>query len=411
LIITNAYQWKEPVLFLHPLPMTVHWSLFIGMERGGETGEENEILLPTILRGFDGMKKKHTLVAIVGMTPQVVTETLYGLIVKKCVCIEDVYVVTTREGKNAVLGIPSDRYSVSLKDAIERLASAYGFTPPAFDPEHHVLVAQEESVELHDIRSDRENRLFPNLIVDLLRRKSEEPDGVLHCSIAGGRKSMSLALAAALSIFGRRDDKLYHVLVSKQLEESGKFFPERPDEDTELVLSEIPYVRLRGLLDLQRLADRRSYMDIVDFAQENLDRLMAGPFLEIDLPKRQLRIGNQTIDLQPKELAVYVHYLLQKTAILGGEKGYSTSQATDVIRVYCKVAVTEGHKARGDESLRKWTSVNKAITGVNKKLHETLGSGSEEFKIRQNKKYGANTYEIRLDRSRVADLDGLKRMF
>lgn len=355
------------------------------------------------------MPEKQILLAVLGVTPQIVTETLHCLTIQKGISIDAVYVVTTVDGRNALMGIPQERYPISLETAIGNLCERHSIQQPYFNPRENVFVAEEETVQLHDIRSDRENRLFPNMVADVVKRLSAQPDVVLHCSVAGGRKSMSVALAAALSIFGRRGDRLYHVLASHQMMESQAFFP-ASGRESELVLAEIPYVRLRGLLDLESLSKGRSFLDIVDFAQRSLDDLIAGPRLKIDIEKRRLYIGSSQIDLQPKELAVYLHYLIQGMAVPGG-KGYSKQQADDLIRIYRKVAVAEGHKEKADKSLRDWPSVNKAITGINKKLVELLDAGAEELKIERNKKYGANTYFIRLDRRRVQDYDKLKRMF
>ncbi|MGC8653944.1 MAG: CRISPR-associated ring nuclease, partial [Candidatus Kryptoniota bacterium] len=96
------------------------------------------------------------------MTPQVVTETLYALMVQHRVQINEVYVVTTMGGKEKLLSDPS------LDDEIRRLYSKYGLTGPSFDPDKHIIIAKEESVELHDIRSDKENKLIPNMICDLV---------------------------------------------------------------------------------------------------------------------------------------------------------------------------------------------------------------------------------------------------
>lgn len=353
---------------------------------------------------------KHVMIAVVGKTPQIVTETLYGLMVPRGLPIEELYVITTHEGREALLGRPAQTYPVTLVEALTKLATHHQIIAPRFVPEHHILVAQEETTALHDIRSDTDNRLFPNLIAQFLRQKTEEPNTVLHCSIAGGRKTMSVAMASALSLFGRAEDKLYHVLAGERFEKSGKFFPENPDEDSEIVLSEVPYVRLRGLLEPEILSSQRSFMDMVQLAQEKLNRLIDGPFLKIDISNRSIWIGDTEIELQPQEFAVYIHYVVHETALPGG-KGYGDSQALDLLRIYNKVAATEGHKTMAAKALKQWTTINKAISGVNRKLREALDADAEDFCIKQNKKYGANTYEIRLDRRRVIGLDELKRMF
>jgi CRISPR-associated protein (TIGR02584 family) len=81
---------------------------------------------------------------------------------------------------------------------------------------------------LEDIRSPDDNRRAADGITELIREFTADPDCALHVSIAGGRKTMGFFLGYALSLYGRPQDKLSHVLVSEPFESSSGFYYPTP---------------------------------------------------------------------------------------------------------------------------------------------------------------------------------------
>ena len=76
---------------------------------------------------------------------------------------------------------------------------------------------------LPDIRSV-DNAFAANQICEIVRELSLVPHTSLHASAAGGRKTMSIYLTAAMQLFGRARDRLSHVLVSEDFETHQDFF-------------------------------------------------------------------------------------------------------------------------------------------------------------------------------------------
>ena len=62
-----------------------------------------------------------------------------------------------------------------------------------------------------------------------------DDDTQLMVSIAGGRKTMGYYAGYALTLFGRHQDQLSHVLVSEEFEGNRDFF--FPTRQTEIVYS------------------------------------------------------------------------------------------------------------------------------------------------------------------------------
>ena len=142
-----------------------------------------------------------------------------------------------------------------------------------------------------------------------------DPDSAVHASIAGGRKTMGFYLGYALSLFGRPQDRLSHVLVSGPFESNPNFFYPAPVErvifatgpdqrpldasDAEVTLAEIPFVRLRDGLQESLLREGASFGDAVRQAQRNL----AAPSLTLDAASCRVRCGETVLRLTPISFA------------------------------------------------------------------------------------------------------------
>lgn len=102
----------------------------------------------------------------------------------------------------------------------------YGIDPQTikFDENSIIVVKDRVGNPIEDIRTIEENTAFANLITSFIRDKAEDTDTILHCSVAGGRKTMSIYMAYALQLFGRPQDTLSHVLVSEGFESHPEFF-------------------------------------------------------------------------------------------------------------------------------------------------------------------------------------------
>jgi len=276
------------------------------------------------------MTTKNILICVSGLTPQIVTETLFCLAVKQKTPVDEIYVLTTKRGREVILGKDTHLATpkTSLRTEIENLCKKYKIKKPIFEEnDKHIIVAKEESVELSDIRTDKDNILFPNKVCEFVRNKSSDPDTTLYCSITGGRKSMSVHIANALSIFAREQDKLLHVLTKEEHEFKG-FYPMNKKEAEDLELSEIPFVRLRSLLaaDIkQEKLLKLSFDEIVEHTQNQLKLLAPSNKLILDIERREIRYGNDKISLEPLEFLFYYFFVDSK---MRGSSNISISQFT-----------------------------------------------------------------------------------
>ncbi len=206
----------------------------------------------------EGESPRRILLCACGITPQVVTESLYCLRVaaEERFAVNEVHIITTARGREAA------EASLLVAGHFAQLCKDYGFDDIRFDASHIEVIRDPLGSELDDIRSPEENAAAADCITELIRRLSSDEGAALHVSLAGGRKTMSYYAGYALSLFGRPQDRLSHVLVKEEFEAEPEFFYPTPDSRAirtrsgrhldasraTLTLANIPFVRLRGTL-------------------------------------------------------------------------------------------------------------------------------------------------------------------
>ena len=225
---------------------------------------------------------QHKLIAVIGNTPQVMTETLWALRVQHHVPIDEVFVMTTAIGKATCqkLLLDEGRFAKMLAD--------YDIDPKVeFDANRIRVFKDAEGNYLDDIRTSDDNRLARDQLfhwVEEWTQDAQDAPVALHCSLAGGRKSMGYLLGAAIQFFGRPQDRLYHVLVTPpEIEMNRDFFfpPVREAQipasngqhistaDVRIELAELPYVSVRDIA----VFDDESYDRILQRTQEEVSRV------------------------------------------------------------------------------------------------------------------------------------------
>ncbi len=253
---------------------------------------------------------------IAGSTPQVITETIYALAMKKPpVYPDEIYIITTTKGKKMVVD------ALINKGILENLVDEYHLPLCPLKESSFVIPNDAEGNPLNDIRNARENEVMGDLITSFIREKTKDQSTRLHSSIAGGRKTMSFYLGAAMQLFGRPWDKLYHVLVSSEFESNPEFFYKSKKDriikvnrkilhtkDAEITLAELPFIRLSNKLSLGGV----SFKELVREGQKEIDMAMIQPELKVNLSERTVKIEEKTIKLTPINLMIYTAYLRHK---------------------------------------------------------------------------------------------------
>jgi len=159
-----------------------------------------------------------------GMSPAIITETLYALITRDDPFLpEEIHVITTTRGKDE---IERQLFRSEPSPLLALLADYWpeGIQRPRFGVETLHLIS-----DLDDVNSRRANqaagdRMFGTFLQlqrgHGLSRTTERArlPVQIHASIAGGRKTMSFLMGHAFSLLAEPQDELSHVLVSPPFE-------------------------------------------------------------------------------------------------------------------------------------------------------------------------------------------------
>lgn len=270
---------------------------------------------------------KRILLSVTGMSPAVVTETLYALVTEKGFIPTEIRVITTLQGKNKLLDALLRRGA--LAEFIADYGEQYGFSHIHFDESCIHVIEDANSEKLSDIRTPEENDLAADQIVKLVGQLCQDEHSAIHVSIAGGRKTMGFFLGYALSLYGRKQDSLSHVLVSAEFENMQDFYYPKPypcgttndkvsaldPRQGKVMLAEIPWVRLGLGLPQDLLNNNISYSQSV----ENAQKLLETPrikFLEYNIytidTDRSIAFGDVVISFTPREYAYLLTLVLFK---------------------------------------------------------------------------------------------------
>ena len=281
--------------------------------------------------------KDHTqtiLLAVVGMSPAVLTETIWALAQEPApVLPHRVVVVTTVAGRRKIeqqLFAPIPQFGNrcawdALREGLVKQGHSltgrlrFGATPDdirvitALDP------ATGRSQELADIRNPAENEAAADFLLEQVRTVAENPDSHLLASIAGGRKTMGALLYACMTLAGRETDRLTHVLVSEPYETLPEFFfPAQPGgpvagrdsqpfdpQKAKIELADVTFVPLRNLFLKELNRPAGNFATLVHTCRANINR-QAGENIrfEIDNTRTEMLIDGQPIQSSPREHAL-----------------------------------------------------------------------------------------------------------
>ena len=245
---------------------------------------------------------------VTGTTPQIVTETIWGLRdANPEFKPELIHVLTTTHGQEVTQRLLlGEGHLQSLCDELGIAAPPLRFQP----------IQAPGGRPLDDVRNSEENTILANSTMTLVRDLTSDPTCRLHASLSGGRKTMGFFVGYAMSLYGRPQDALYHVMVTPEFERCADFFyiPKVPIEvlsadkhmlstaDATIEIANLPFLRLRQWVDEPILKQ-----PLIDFGaltqrvQVSLDK----PKLRFDDASCTVHFNEHNIPLRPQLYALY----------------------------------------------------------------------------------------------------------
>ncbi len=370
-----------------------------------------------------GKHYRKILVAVSGMSPQIITETLYGLRDPKreegSWIPDEVHLITTEAGSQKAREL-----LLEGEGHFQRFFHDYPAQRlPDFGSNTIHIIKDAGDTPLPDLRTPEDNEAAADFIIEKIRELTQLADTELHVSLAGGRKTMGFYVGYALSLFGRQQDRLSHVLVSPEYESLRDFFYPAPTTrfimrpgqnasgegrlDTakaSVWLANIPFVRLRGFLSEDALVSRARFRDVVAL----VDVLASDPQVILDLRARRLRLGPLKIRLPPQELAFYL--VFARKAISGDAEVVfpkTGNEEIDAMYMQAKRDIT----GDSDEDDRTKMALKKGMdrdyfdsvkSRLNGSLKKHLGKrGVEKYGIKSRAR-GKNVFFLTLKPNRIS---------
>lgn len=165
---------------------------------------------------------RSALLISVGLSPQIVTETLHALMEEGAPLPDRLILLTTRRGEAAVREhlLDSRTGRIAAWGREWRVAGAAGLAARA-----ELVLTDSPS---GDVETARAVAHFTRVAARLIAELTADPASALHVSLAGGRKSAAAALAVLMALHGRPQDRLTHVLVEpEEAAGSDLFYPRR----------------------------------------------------------------------------------------------------------------------------------------------------------------------------------------
>ncbi len=369
---------------------------------------------------------KNILLAVTGLTPQVITETLYALHQNQQ-RVDEIHIVTTRSGKEAIysrlIGGRKGYFYRYLDDYdIEKNSILFGHSSV------HV-VSDEDGNEIEDISNAEENEKLLAKCLELAFEFTSDRETSVFFSIAGGRKTMSSCLTLAAQLYGRPQDRLYHVLVSPEFENNRDFFYPpvtshkielfdnkgqpyyKETKFAEITLVNIPFVSLRRHLSEDQLKTPKDPGTLMlSLVKDEQSRFI------INLPEKKILYKTIELDMMPAHMALYAFFIMQKRNCKKdnnnckgcydcfmevAEIGVKTDEIARIYRSICGSRPIENTQAEGITSL-SGDNFRSLRSRINKRLAKTFGRlAAKEMEITSIGTRPDTRYGILMDKKHI----------
>jgi len=319
--------------------------------------------------------QRRILLVVTGMSPQIITETLYALTQRK----EDRFLPTEIHLISTSEGIEIARLELfqGQDPKFSALQKEYELPNILFDNNCLHILKDKNGQPLNDIRSESDNMAAADQLNHLVQQLTQdEENSVLHVSIAGGRKTMGYYLGYSLSLWGRHQDRLSHVLVSEGFESNPLFwFPTKASKiiysrddkplDTksaEVTLADIPFVRLREELPKNALVNNYSFKEVVKQLQPIENKVLV-----FDYENKCVLIGDIEVNIETSLLAFYGWIARRK---IEGKEGVVIPVDNDPNLVYAEEYLNEYILIVGEFDLKDSRTERALKKGMDKGFFE-----------------------------------------
>lgn len=283
--------------------------------------------------------KQTVLLSLVGTAPAVLSETVWALAHQEDPVIPDkIVAMTTSTGAAKIKEkLFEEGHWKRMLEALEQkglpVADRLRFGP--IGASIRVFADSTQSRELDDIRTAEDNEAVAEFFMETIRTFVENDSIRLIVSIAGGRKTTSALLYSVMSLLGRAEDQIQHILVDDHWTFQPDFmypgcqgvFVDRDtgnslsSADAKLQVVDVPFVPLRYLFerDLQRSAG--SFVELINQVRARTINVTNDLAVQLLTDSGEFNVSGQVVNLSPNEFLLYLYFarrVLDGQSPLGG---------------------------------------------------------------------------------------------
>ena len=252
---------------------------------------------------------KNILLFSTGLSPQVVTESLYYHTQISKIKINSIYIITDSTGGKLL-----DNLFKWYNQFLNEYEIKYKIN---FTLNNIFILNDKKNNPLKDLKTIDDNDAAVTQIFDIINDLSNIENSRLIVSVAGGRKSMSVIMGQGLQFFGKEQDILTHVIVDDDIVGCPDFY--YPTKDSNIIkfknhtidtkkikiyLDEIPFIRLRNILGTINPSSTSSLNSFVKTAQKQIESKSQD--IQIKIKNNEILINNKKIKMPAKVKSIYI---------------------------------------------------------------------------------------------------------
>lgn len=376
---------------------------------------------------------QNVLFLVTGMTPAIITETIWALACDPELDEEDRWIPDRVEILSTEHGLNQIRSRLLESNVLEKFKVNFPqLANMVFDEScmHSIKNENGAGVALADLKTPEDNEHAADQINERIRKLTSEENTCLHVSIAGGRKTMGFYAGYALSLHGRAQDRMSHVLVDERFENIQDFFYPTPkptfvtDRDNrawdaskaKVWLAEIPFVRMKdAIIDKHQLRSDDSFSQVVTKIKNSFSPAK----LTINLDSGKAIFNGIEVVLPPREFA-FLHWFADMRRngepgavcprIKNADKNVSTADAAhlaNITKQFAKYYSEQKANTSGDLSVDK-TLFNSTVSHLKTQLTAQLGlESAAKFQIKYVGRRG-NPFFLDVPAENITIIDSIK---
>ncbi len=222
-------------------------------------------------------QQKHVLVAILGISPAVLTEAVWALAMQKNIVPDEIVILTTTEGKDKFF---KDVYNSKIWNQLCSDLKAKGkpVDKMKIGQASFKIFPNENNDFAKDLPSYAANMRAADTMIEVLDGVIRGNKCVVHGLIAGGRKTMTALFFTCMCLMARKGDNVYHVLGPEKVPDF--YYPRTPSEADKVNLFSVPFVRIGRWTEEMRKKCRSegrglTYQNLIQVVEHELDTALS----------------------------------------------------------------------------------------------------------------------------------------